>query len=153
MSAAPPSARQPSRWLPPCPASKRLSTSCASTLRSLACPTSPPSPTRRTWSLAAPRNRYPVSDESLTLLDPTSALENVFWTMVAEFDAAGKYFFNQAQRDLARADFAAYVWLLQAQAAGEELPRGHVPNNTYWLVRGSSWNAAIVGTSSLRHCL
>lgn len=35
--------------------------------------------------------------------------------------------------DLARADWGAYIRLLEDQAAGINLPRGFVPSNSYWL--------------------
>src|SRR5262249_20254218 len=88
-----------------------------------------------------------------SLLDPTPVLDDAFWPMVAAFDAAGEYYFSQAHRTLARANFVAYVRHLEDQARGERVPPGCVPSNTYWLVRGGSASDTIVGTSSLRHHL
>src|SRR5262249_19149953 len=85
-------------------------------------------------------------------LDPMPNLESVFWPMVAAFDAVGEYHLSQAHRDLARADFAAYLRHLEAQACGEGLPPGYVSSNTYWLVSAAE-NASIAGPSSLRHHL
>jgi len=85
----------------------------------------------------------------IQLLDPTVDLEDAFRDMADEYAGRGE----QRYQGLPGPDgggFAAYVQRLRNAAAGTALPAGHVPANTYWLVRHGG---RILGASRLRHYL
>jgi predicted acetyltransferase len=76
----------------------------------------------------------PGRTDALALVEVTDDLEEAYLDMVADFEAAGEgYPFNDAA--LARRDFPAFVRDLRAEARGEGLPPGLVPQTTFVLVR------------------
>ena len=79
---------------------------------------------------------------------PSTKYEASYRTYLAEVDALGE---RRVPYQLMRPieDFAALVRGLEANAAGRELPEGHVSNTTYWLIE----DGEIVGVSNLRHRL
>ena len=90
-----------------------------------------------------------MGTETLTLVEPTIALERAFRSLVEDYRAAdeGRY---QDIPELAGGGFDAYVRRLDEKSRGVGLLPGHVPQTTFWLVRGGT---TIVGSSRLRHYL
>jgi len=90
-----------------------------------------------------------MGTETPRLVEPTVALESAFRSLVEDYRAAdeGRY---QNIPELAGDDFDAYVRRLDEKSRGIGLRPGHVPQTTFWLVRGGT---TIVATSRLRHRL
>ena len=86
-----------------------------------------------------------MSTQGATLIEPTEELAAEFRTMAEEYQVTG-----DERYKLAIEDFTAYFRSLMKYAKGVDLPPGHVPSSTFWLVSGSS---RIIGRSSLRHRL
>jgi predicted acetyltransferase len=86
--------------------------------------------------------------DDIKLIDPSEDLRDEYLEYMEEFRAADEPFVHD-QREEAMRDFASFVQLLRDRAEGRNLPEGHVPSNTYWLVRGRR----ILATSRLRHRL
>lgn len=84
----------------------------------------------------------------MKLVRPSTKYEGSYRTYLAEVDALGE---RRIPYQLARPneDFEALVGGLHANAAGKDLPEGHVPNTTCWLIE----EGQIVGVSNLRHRL
>ena len=90
-----------------------------------------------------------MGTETLTLVEPTVALELAFRSLVEDYRAAGGERYQDVP-GLAEAGFDAYVRRLQEASRGVGLLPGHVPQTTFWLVRDGT---TIVGISRLRHYL
>ena len=91
----------------------------------------------------------PADQETLALAEPDSSLAAAFLVMVKDFEAAGENRYRLVA-PLLQIDFPAYVRRLKEVAKGIGLPRGHVPQTTFWMIRNGS---TIVGVSHLRHRL
>lgn len=83
----------------------------------------------------------------LTLVEPSLALRDDFYAMLAEYDAAGEEYRDY---DPARKDYGAYLKIMENFAQGIDLKEGYVPSSTYWLVRNGQ---TILAESHLRHFL
>jgi len=90
-----------------------------------------------------------MGTETLTLVEPTIALELSFCSLVEGYRAAGEERYQDIP-ELAGAGFEAYVRRLEEESQGVGLPPGYVPQTTFWLVRAGT---TIVGISRLRHHL
>ncbi|MBA2733683.1 MAG: GNAT family N-acetyltransferase [Acidobacteria bacterium] len=86
-----------------------------------------------------------MSTQGATLIEPTEELTAELLAMAEEYQATG-----DDRYKLAIEDFTAYFRSLMKYAKGVDLPLGHVPSSTFWLISGSS---RIIGRSSLRHHL
>ena len=87
------------------------------------------------------------SHGQINLLESTEAFKAEFLSLLDEYQRAGE---NWSNAELAQKDFIAYVRQLHDQSQGRNLPAGHVPVTTFWLV----WNnQMILGESRLRHAL
>lgn len=86
-----------------------------------------------------------ASEDDLKLVDPSLEYEQAFLQMLADYHNSGEAFF-QNFTDLAGRDFPRYVERLLNYSIGFQLEAGHVPQNTYWLVKGTK----ILGVSRLR---
>lgn len=87
------------------------------------------------------------AEDELRLVSPRVDLQNQYIEMAEEFvrhDASVKY---QQLLEEALADFSSFVRRLHEADFGRNLPLGHVPATTYWLMQGSQ----LIGTSCLRH--
>lgn len=78
------------------------------------------------------------------LVEPSYELRSELLAMAEEYAAAG----DERYREVIE-DFAGYMRGLARYAAGVDLPEGHVPNSTFFLVH----EGKIVGRSALRHQL
>jgi predicted acetyltransferase len=88
-----------------------------------------------------------MQDEDLQLVEASPQHAAALVEMAREYVARG------APRERARygealADPGAFIRALRDAACGVGLPRGHVAETTYWLVRDAR---TIVATSSIRH--
>lgn len=79
------------------------------------------------------------------MIEPTEELAAALRAMAEEYQATGDDRYKLALEDL-----DAYFRSLVKYAKGVNLPVGHVPSSTFWLVSGGG---RIVGRSSLRHHL
>ncbi|MFN2414557.1 MAG: GNAT family N-acetyltransferase [Pyrinomonadaceae bacterium] len=79
------------------------------------------------------------------MIEPTEELAAALHAMAEEYQAAG-----DDRYKLALEDFHAYFRSLVKYAKGVNLPSGHVPSSTFWLVSGGG---RVIGRSSLRHQL
>ena len=79
------------------------------------------------------------------MIEPAEELAAALRAMAGEYQAAG-----DDRYKLALEDFDAYFRSLMNYAKGVNLPLGHVPSSTFWLV---SDGGRIIGRSSLRHQL
>lgn len=86
-----------------------------------------------------------MSTQGASLIDPTEELAAELRAMAEEYQATG-----DDRYKLAIEDFTAYFRSLMRYAKGVNLPSGHVPSSTFWLVSGGG---RIIGRSSLRHRL
>lgn len=86
-----------------------------------------------------------MSNQTLTLIEPTLTLRDEFCSFAEEFIAEG----DQRYRE-AIADFEGFIQLCSGEAAGRNLLPGRVPQSTFWLVRDEQ---RILGCSRLRHTL
>ncbi len=75
----------------------------------------------------------PIPSERLRLVAPAPEHESACQAMLAEFMANGEPPFTNFE--LAFADFPAFVRELEEEARGIGLPKGVVPQQTYWLER------------------
>ena len=90
----------------------------------------------------------------LILIVPSAAWQDEYLAMAAENAAAGDGHYSEEYTQLgARAaeDFEAFVHSLRNQSQGLDLPPGHVPQSTFWLVRERDHR--LLGASRLRHYL
>jgi predicted acetyltransferase len=86
-----------------------------------------------------------MSNETLTLIEPTLILKADFCSLAEEFLAEGDERYREAL-----ADFEGFIQLCSDEAVGRNLAPDRVPQSTFWLVRDSQ---RIVGCSRLRHTL
>ena len=86
-----------------------------------------------------------MTDEDITLVQPTEALREAYFALLEDFRAAG-----EPHRKEPLSDFAAFVQERRDHARGINLSEGLVPYTTFWLVRNGS---EILGTAGLRHRL
>ncbi len=92
-----------------------------------------------------------MTEENITLIDPTAELEESFRSMIAEYARTDEYRYQEIpELDAHGAGFAAYVQRLAAYARGEQLEDRWVPWSTYWLVRDGR---TILGVVRFRHYL
>ncbi|MDQ1612651.1 MAG: hypothetical protein QOG00_2582 [Pyrinomonadaceae bacterium] len=82
--------------------------------------------------------------EEARLIEPSAELRAELLAMAAEYESAG----DDRYREII-ADFDGYLRGLARYAAGVDIPPGHVPNSTFFLVH----RGRIVGRSALRHRL
>ena len=92
-----------------------------------------------------------MAEEQVALVEPTVALEESFLAMLAEYARTDEYRYQEIP-ELADGGpgFGAYVQRLHDGARGVDLPEGHVPTSTYWLVRDGR---TVLGVTRLRHYL
>jgi len=90
-----------------------------------------------------------METEDLQLVEPSLAYRDAFLAFATECATADTPY-QQAKYKRAIRDVRGYIRRLQGGARGANLPAGHVPGTTYWLVRGGR---DIVATSNLRHRL
>lgn len=86
-----------------------------------------------------------MSNETLTLIEPTSLLKDDFYALTDEFLTEGDQRYRKAI-----ADFEGFIQLCSDEAVGRNLVPGRVPQSTFWLVRDGQ---RILGCSRLRHTL
>ena len=86
-----------------------------------------------------------MSNEGLTLIEPTLTLKDDFHALAEEFLADGDQRYWEAI-----ADFEGFIQLCSDEAVGRKLASGRVPQSTFWLVRDGQ---RILGCSRLRHTL
>jgi predicted acetyltransferase len=86
-----------------------------------------------------------MSNETLTLIEPSLTLRDDFCSLADEFLADGDRRYREAI-----ADFDGFVQLCSDEAVGSNLALGRVPQSTFWLVRDGQ---RILGCSRLRHTL
>lgn len=85
-----------------------------------------------------------MSQQEISLVEPTPKLETAFLAMANEFLAAGD---DRYKSEIG--DFSGYLARLSKSARGEDLPAERVPGNEFWLVSGNR----VLGRSKLRHRL
>lgn len=85
-----------------------------------------------------------MSRKDCFLTDLSEELKPEFLQMAAEFRLVGEDKFESAEKD-----FEKYLEKLRTYAIGENLPVGHVRENTYFLMCGEK----IIGRAGLRHYL
>lgn len=86
-----------------------------------------------------------MSNEALTLIEPTLTLKDDFRALAEEFLAED----DQRYRE-AIGDFERFIQLCSDEAVGRNLAPGRVPQSIFWLVRDGQ---RILGCSRLRHTL
>jgi predicted acetyltransferase len=88
------------------------------------------------------------SDDAVGLAVPHEQYEWSYRTLIDEFKSRGEHLvpFTLA---FEYERFEDLVFRLKEQSEGIGLPKGFVPNSSYWLVRGSD----VIGVSNLRHKL
>jgi predicted acetyltransferase len=86
-----------------------------------------------------------MSNETLTLIEPTSLLKDDFYALTDEFLAEGDQRYREAIKD-----FERFIRLCSDEVLGRNLALGRVPQSTFWLVRDGE---RILGCSRLRHTL
>ncbi len=86
-----------------------------------------------------------MTEPSLRLVEPNEGLRDAFLEMARDWQQAGEDRYAAALED-----FPAYLRRLRDYARGIGLKPGHVPETTYWLLRGEE---TIVGVGRLRHRL
>lgn len=86
----------------------------------------------------------------LTLIEPSAAYQDAFYAMIDDFLAAGETSYREGEFQYARRDFEGYVQQQHRQTQGLDLPPGHVPQSTFWLLKDGG---EIVGTIRIRHRL
>jgi predicted acetyltransferase len=82
--------------------------------------------------------------EEPKLIEPSGELRPQLTAMAEEYAAAGDTRYHEILED-----FPAYLRGLARYRAGVDLPPGHVPNSTFFLVHGGE----MIGRSALRHRL
>jgi predicted acetyltransferase len=82
--------------------------------------------------------------EEARLVEPSAELEARLVAMAAEYASAGDDRYREVTED-----FGGFLRGLARYAAGVDLPPGHVPNSSFFLVH----HDRIVGRSALRHRL
>lgn len=85
-----------------------------------------------------------MSKERVKLIEPTEELSAELLAMAQEYGAV-----NDDRYEAAIEDTRAYFERIRRYAEGINLPSGHVPSSTFWLVAGRR----LLGRSSLRHRL
>jgi predicted acetyltransferase len=85
-----------------------------------------------------------MSNQDVTLIEPTEELAAGLLSMAQEYQATGDDRYKYVIEDC-----PAHFRSLRHYAEGINLPFGHVRSSTFWLVSGSR----IIGRSSLRHYL
>ena len=86
--------------------------------------------------------------DDVVVVDPREDLREAYADYMADV-RAGEPTDGAFTHGEVGSDFGAFVRKLEGEAKGVALPEGHVPQNTYWLVRGGR----ILGASHLRHRL
>lgn len=84
----------------------------------------------------------------LHLCQPTEELAESFEAFRDACAAAGNDDWN-GRKELARTNIPAFIALLNRRAQGLDIPRGLVPETTFWIVE----NQTIVGEVEIRHPL
>lgn len=84
------------------------------------------------------------ADEEVGLIQPTRDLRGAFLDLAREYRQAGDDRYLDALED-----FEAYISRLEAIERGEDLPDGHVPSSSVWLVV----DGRLVAVGRLRHRL
>lgn len=87
-----------------------------------------------------------LPEKNPALIDPAVEHEAAYHTFIHHFWRAGE---AKNAPALPRGDFAALIEKLRAEARGEQIASGWVPQHTYWLIL----QGEIVGESHLRHHL
>ena len=72
-----------------------------------------------------------MTGQDIRLVAPDESWEAEYREYLADCAAAGE---KHEHLPAAEADFAGYVNRCREQAAGVDLPEGHVPSETYWLL-------------------
>ncbi len=90
-----------------------------------------------------------TATETLALVTLSVRYREAWLEMVADYQAAGETRYD-ADRLVALDDFPAYVHRLAQNACGENLPPGHVPWTTYFLLKDGQ---VFLGSTRLRHYL
>ncbi len=85
-----------------------------------------------------------MTQQEISLIEPTAKLEVAFLAMADEFLVAGDERYKSALDN-----FSAYLERLMKMAGGENLPSDRVPGNEFWLVSDNR----VLGRSKLRHWL
>ncbi len=85
-----------------------------------------------------------MTQQEISLIEPTAKLEVAFLAMADEFLVAGDERYKSALDN-----FSAYLEHLMKMARGENLPSDRVPGNEFWLV----FDNRVLGRSKLRHWL
>lgn len=91
-----------------------------------------------------------MTEDLPTLIKPCPELEASYCEMVDAYLASRPEGAMPYVMRPVGDDFSAYVRELQDRENGVGLPKGYVPQSTYWLVRDGS---VVVGESRLRHRL
>ncbi len=89
------------------------------------------------------------ASDAVTLIAPTSELENEYLRFIAEFRASGEQRLNGmgGWRD---DGFDAFLDRVRRHAAGVDIPTDRAPASTYWLVRDKR---RVIGSVNIRHWL
>ncbi len=91
-----------------------------------------------------------VEKEPLYLVTMTLDRREQLLAMMKDYQRAGESRYDDVLPEV-EANFAGYVEQLERKERGLDLPPGHVPSTTFWLVRGDT--GEIIGSSRLRHRL
>ena len=83
----------------------------------------------------------------LRLVLPSVRYKKSYLKALKEFKKVGMY--EALNYNSLLKDFGAFIRGFKADAAGKNLPRGIVPQTTYWLVDGGDY----IGSVRIRHCL
>ena len=90
-----------------------------------------------------------MDNSIISLIEPRTGLAAEFQAMVEEFRLAGETSY-QLDRDQIRADFPAYVRLIESLRAGNPARPDVAPQSMFWLVRDGQ---TVLGGSRLRYGL
>lgn len=85
----------------------------------------------------------------MKLILPSEEYKESFIEAVKEYRAEGDMHRYDLDINFLENNFAKYVSQILAQANGESLPEGYVPQTTFWLVD----NGEFIGRVSIRHTL
>lgn len=88
--------------------------------------------------------------EDLRLVTLTLDQREQLLAMIQDYQQAGESRYDDILPEV-QSRFAGYIERLERKSHGLDLPPGHVPTTTYWLVRAET--GEILGSSRLRHYL
>ncbi|MEV5029792.1 GNAT family N-acetyltransferase [Paenibacillus sp. LPE1-1-1.1] len=88
-------------------------------------------------------------ETKVALVKPTLALKDAYLSFYQEWAESGE---DMVPWVISKepADFQGMLQFLEANESGENLPKGWVPDSTFWLVAGDE---RIVGAVNIRHAL